>query len=308
MNSIQDCLFVGLLTLGGLFGCYSAYIVRKYHRSKPMGLQTLLGKVMIIVTTYYSMSSTSIAVIFSLTIVFRPTQFYIPEVMTFSVYVSLMLYFLGFGACLLTRYASVYHSTYVASLDEVQVLRWIKGSILAASILVPIIEYTWITPVNVTVIYNIILDETGSPEQKVERLKNIVGLADVLVMITLQLRLEYDKAHFGDDSCFLELTNRILALISGQPNISDTNGDEGIQNDANDGDDNAGNHRFSRILVILASIFPLTIFYQSLFGFDHPMNGVVLSYLAITVIGPACYILNHDSMKKMFLSSIRLPS
>ncbi len=251
-----------LVLFGCLFGCYSAYIVREYQIAKPLGMQTLLGKVIAELTKYFFVSTMINAVgsaiaIFSINAPLGDhTRFLLSVIFTVASYVAFMFNLLGFGTCLLTRYACVYHSVFVASLDEDQVILWINRFILVASFSIPLIEYTCLTRMEDSVVYFLFSKHHQSPKD-VEKLKIILGLTDALIMIILQLRLEYDKAQFGDKSCLSFLLglrsrmsgNDIPAIQIGDPNSLPV----------------IVNHKVLWIIVIIVGIIPGTILYVRCF-------------------------------------------
>ena len=258
-------------------------------------------------TTFYSIASSAYALSISLPFALGPhiqMSHSIAAVLTIIVYISVMLYIFGFGVCLLTRYASVYHSQVVALIDEKRALAWIKCVVLGASLTMPFVEYTWLTQIEDTVTFTVIRYGQRQGPMLVERLKPILNSVVVLIMLVLQLRLEYDNVKYGDNSFFLQCVHYVKKLMGKLANPLALTYQVGEEEGGFQDNVDVNNHAL-RILVILASLIPIVLIFHATVGLANPMYGLVFSYLAITVLGPGIYILNHKGLSKLALSRVK---
>ncbi len=111
---------VSLLAYGLIFtSCqFSLYVIRKYHNSKPLGMQTLHGKAIVLLTKVLAFLVAFFATIISwrdFVGIFSRT---VSASLWFASLTTMLMLTMTFMSVVVTKYLSIYHGSMIANINE----------------------------------------------------------------------------------------------------------------------------------------------------------------------------------------------
>ena len=167
-------------------------------------------------------------------------------------YKAQLLCALGFWMCVLTKYTSVYWTTLIDSLDKEKVLRRFKLTIGTVAVILPVLEYIWITPAEDTVIYALIrrVNSLQGRGLAVEKIKLITSMLVLGLLIILQIRIEINCA---EDSFLARIWATIKVCCQ---HCHEPNGPDNVNSDDTDNEDSVWTIR-SLLLICVFMIGPM---------------------------------------------------
>ncbi len=186
------------------FGISCSRMICSYHETKPPGQQTFLGKVIALGMDFYALLMLYGLAFFTYVNVGILTEFW-SGVLTFLGLYCFLATQLSIIIALVTRYLSVYHSHLIFALNESRAVRNLRLLIIVLSLILTILEYSYLTTVKDTDFFHILMMESGGPG-KTEKTKGFLTVCIIVAVMVLQSRLEYDNFKHGDNpSCCLHL-------------------------------------------------------------------------------------------------------
>ena len=279
-------LFYFFTTCGSLF---CGYVVVKYHENKPLGMQTLLSKAIVILVKAFSEANFISALTWSLIAMLTPMNQIIAIVLSFANVASTTTFMLGISTVLITKYLSIYHSTFLAILDEGLIVPSLRVIVFGFPWMLAVAEHVWLRDIRTHWAY-LHLTETVAPSLRVSQsiaIFNIIVLFNLILMVFVYSRIEYDHKEDGYLSkiknWFKSKTATVKPLLARQHQQPP----DDINNDTS-----GYNINVFRILCFLAVIVVCFITFWGA-GFLRMM----LIRLLFSVICPLLFILSHSGIK-----------
>ena len=295
---MSSLLATGLYWLIAIYGVVTIKVIRSYYESKPPGLQTFLGKVIVLFT--YSFVGLTIYVAAFLTYVTLDFARTITDADSLALILTAAAdnFFVGieFDALLvvITKYLSVYKSQWIFALNEQRAIRFLKLMALLVPLILTILEFTLITNPKDAELFRILKGPKHENKRKVEVTKAFMSLSLILATVLLQLRLEYDNFRHGENpTCCLHF---IFKFFDRSPN--------------NLNQDSADPLEYKMSILRLAACF-LTIvggivnfLFWSYSGYIDVYKVVLLVYVFLNVVMTTLSIYNHEGLRKYFISRL----
>ncbi len=257
-------------------------------------MQTLLSKVIVIFTISFLQASLFSALLWSLIELATPMNPIIAKFLVFANAASANAFMLSISAVLITKYLSIYHSTFLAMLDEGYVLPMIRVVVFGLPWILSIIQHVWLRHAEVHWIY-LILTETVAPSLHIPQtisIFSVIVLFNIVLMIFVLSRIEYD---YSEDGCILKIRNWIktrtamVAPVLPQQHIQQ---DQEIQEEDTNNSTSGYSINVLRILCLLAvSMLTFILYYGA--GY---VRAVLLRAL-FAIIFPLIFILSHSGIK-----------
>ncbi len=280
-----------------IWGATCALLIKSYHESKPLGLQTIFGRVICILMSTLLCVSTYHGLVYipCCVVQFIDIDENILKVLAALSCITIQAVHSALFLALITKYLSIYHSCYIYSLDEEQTIATLKWFMVLVPVVSTTIEYTQFTDINDTISYlPLVIDSwsdngnTNSP--KTEIIKTF-GFA-VLFALTCILygRLEFDENHFS------QLKSWIMKL-----RMSPQTGIIAAHNGAKE--ENAEvEYKISvlRIAFAMLLMFGIVAFART----GNVLAIVIGAYIIANVILPSIFIVNHSSLRQHFTSKV----
>ncbi len=195
------------------------------------------------------------------------------------------------------KYMSVYHSHRIFSLDDTSAICFLKIFLVSSSVLLTLLEFTYLTNVQETAIFHILIGDDNLVGHKLEKMKVILTLSLILSVIVLQMRLEYGNYKHGESSSWI-----LKSLFKLCSNANDPGG--------NHDDSEAGQHGLEykigvlrlAALAVIAIVGPLMYhsFVQSLDMFKV----IAIGYVETNVLVPSLFIYNHEGLREHFIVKV----
>ncbi len=279
------------------WGVTCSRIIKSYHESKPLGFQTLFGKVIVIFMDSFALWSIHYASLFSYSISRFGKDNWIPTViLTVLALINFVALQLSMLLVLLTKYLSIYQSSYIFSLNEQRILRGLKLFILLAAMLLTMIDFGYWTEMKKTAIFQILYDYQNFTSQQVETTKSFLAATIVVSIFALQLRLEYDNYRHGENqSCCLHLLFKLLCW----KRIASTGGN----NNTTHTEYKVG---FLRIVALVMIFFGARMLYHRFDGNADVTGSLTLAYSAFNVLIPSAFIFYHQGLNRHCQSKMLL--
>ncbi len=273
--------------------------IKSYHESKPLGHQTIFGKVTcVFLNTLICASLFHGAIYFplSLTCILSENHDIILQILTVMNYSATLSVNTGLYFLLITKYLSIYHGTFIYSLDEDIALSYIKRVVTLAPVFLTSFEYVYLTDIKTSLAYRGLsgtIEANGIPIQSgTIRKVNFVLLLSLLIL--LNGRIEYEENRFQK---FREKFGWLTC--SKRDSAEENNMDQIVPDDRVE-----YKSHVLRAAIVILGLFGAWCFYQ----FESLKNlkfVISFNFTIINVILPTLFIHNHKSLKHHCLNKLR---
>ncbi len=290
---MSSFLETGAYWIVSVYGIISAHVVKSYHESKPLGLQTFLSKVIVLLTNtfmaftaYGALLLTCINVgvgpIYSLILVMIAQYFFL------NLHMSCLF-------VLVTKYLSIYHSQWVFALNDERAMGLLKSTVWTLPLILTVLEYTALTRIQDTPMFWMLMgtDHDEVVSQKHEVTRSIMSVALVLGTAGLQLRLEYDNFIHGENpNCCLHLIFRLFQQQ--HPNN---------QNESDPLEYKMSILRFAACFTTLL-VGTVNLLFWTYDGFIDTNKLIVFGFVFVNILMPSLFIYNHQGLRKHFINKL----
>ena len=168
LSSKSGPFIVAFFWISFVLGLICLKIIRNYHENKPLGMQTLLGKVIVICTNVTALTLFVIATLISASsemfsdLVNKTVASFLAG-MSYNV---VQMFYLSIISVTLTKYLSIYHSTILQDLNEKQILLNIKIALIIVPLLITAIEFFFLTDIEETPQFLIFQIQSGNHQSQ----------------------------------------------------------------------------------------------------------------------------------------------
>ena len=194
---------------------------------------------------------------------------------------------------LMTKYLSIYHSSYIHSLNEESVLKALRSFLLILPPVLVLIEYSYITRIKDTQMFHMYMGSKSASSYKLEVLSLAVHFITLITGVVLQTRIELDHLSYHEATCLSKLKN---FFSPSSHNI----------------EEDLSQHQLSyklsatRIIFVVGTFFIVFIFYSVLVGsLDGKTIGIIYHVIFLTVC-PTTFVLCHQTLRKLAFNKLRL--
>ncbi len=256
-----------------------ALIIKSYHENKALGLQSILGKVIVIFIQVFVLTSLTIAGPFGLTEIVINIDTRTAMVISVTKYLVGVAFYLSVTFVTLTKFLSIYHSPLVHDLSEGVYLRFVKSLHLGVPILLASLEFSFWTDVRITETYQML-----SKDDTLQGAHNGYGLKAMILLaftsaVALQIRIEVDYLRDKNES-HLSTSERIKNWFRA------TESDEKLDYSLN----------VSRLIVCITSALVIVVALQTFKVLSFRIYMLIL-YLVMGNVCPIIFISSHPGLK-----------
>ncbi len=296
-------LEISIIVLLILTWCWSSActsLIRSYHESKPLGLQTIFGKVVcILMGTLQCVSGYHGLVYLPCCIVGlsgdKKNVDFVKTLAALS-FISIQAGHSALCLALITKYMSIYHSNFIYALDEDSALIVVKLVMAIVPLTLTIIQFSLLSDIKQSISYMPLVENLMSSSQIPPETESI-KVAGFIVFFALTFflygRLEYEENHFR------RIKKLFACLKKNRVGPQNACG----QNEANNQNSEEVEYKLSvlRIGLLLMSIFGILTL------LIHAGNITVIllsAYTIANVVFPTIFISNHSALRQHALTKM----
>ncbi len=289
-----------------IFGGFGFFIIGLYHRKKPLGLQTLLGKVVILFVNTFGIVSTFNFFLILLVLLLPPIHTLPAKCLTLfgKFFVTSLKYFVdskyhtgisemaarsSVTICtiyvLVTKYLLIYHGPRIQSLNEDILLKILTRMTLMVPILVAIVEYVYFNDIRTSACFQLLVSKRIYVVPHAEVMSIIIFIFSCLIGLTLQVRLELDTLKFKEHSGCLSRTLTRFRCCHWQ--------------DRQAAKEMPYKIGFLRIVFSIGLSFASMVLIYAIVGTDSPHTPFLINYVLFFLVCPWLFILNHQRLRSM---------
>ncbi len=295
-SSWEEILVVVWFTLITLFCEFATFVVQKYHRDKPLGMQTLHGKIIEeVFMPALQISAACICLAYMVTELFGPVPYDIAVILQLNEFFNMATFQLSLLMVLIVKYLSIYNGSLIDSFDEDLVISGAKVITFGLPWLFMVFEYSFWTEMEQALTFQQKYLGYSKPDSKMEKMKIIGNLSNFAVILLSQGRIEYDHIKRNEALGCLAFVRRLFSNRTENDNDFEENLTKNM------------GYRLSalRIAFGCGAVFVTIIYFQATSGTDYSkLNSLILATL-ISVIGPAVFISYHDGMRKVAFKQLK---
>ncbi len=140
MSAFEKVLLIVSYFIGCNMCIFCMFITRLYHSSKPLGLQTILGKVIVIASDVTICATIYFFFTFSLLEIYGPFPKLIAILITMILKILTSMFYSGIIAILVTKYLSIYYSVTLEDIGENLFCLIVKVMIVLISVNANVLE------------------------------------------------------------------------------------------------------------------------------------------------------------------------
>ena len=269
-------------------------VVRQYNISKPMGMQTLLGKVTVIFT--YAATVCDIVKMSALCVthMFSPMPKYVAMVMVVIEYYLIVVCLTSLLALTITKYMSIFHGHVIDMFEERVLVYFLKVFVVLFSGFVAVVEYLVLS--NFEDLYNYQQKASGCEKMDAhaEQSKSVIVFINVVMMVILYVRIEYSSLQANDTNSGLLVKHLIWFR----------------RTDAHNGQVSDADMQSEFSIKTFRAVAACGLLVVGIFVYKHFLADTLWANLTFiisaTVIIPFIFILNHPGMRSTAKKIIKL--
>ena len=289
---LETFLLVTYFVSSALICQFSLFVIRKYHISKPLGMQTLLGEVIIIMTKMFSFTHIIKFVSHSIYELFPGTTFPkgVSVVWVLVEFASSHMFTQSLFVVVVIKYLSIFHGTFLALFDEEKLLRKVKIALVISPLLFDALEYSCLSNMEYMVTYQhkyLGYKDLGAQEEKSTK---PIFYVTVMLALVMYFRIEKDVPEGGIFARMLKKLTALKSCCNGE------NQEEHITI--------GYNIRVIRLLTISLLAGTFLSVYNLIYGLSEIVT--MLSYITISnIIIPLIFVCKHDDMTKIAVKLLK---
>ncbi len=262
---------------------WTLFVIRKYHQDKPLGMQTLLGKVIVIFLKVFAFAVGILSSSMILTELHGPFS----EMVAFSWWliscVLILTLYLAFLTMMATKYFLIYHGPYMDDVNEEKYLKRLKMLLIIFPTFLVCFELTLFSNLMELATFQQLQLGYSKQNAGLEITMMALMLLSLLAMITMQARIEYDAFHAQD----LEGGIFVKVLVACKSTKQQPTANAGYTANV------------TRIAVGLGIMLFIIILIQLFGGADNTKWNQLYFAAIMANVMPSLFIYNHPGMKKI---------
>ncbi len=195
---ISNIVIVSAYCINVIINQFAMWIIRKYHESKPLGMQTILTKVTVFLTKVTAWCVTFSIFNFCSSEIFGPFSSTVSSVIVVVTYISAMTFFSTVASSLIIRYCLIYHGPLMASLSEEEVLQSLKVTVVAVTLCATLVEFVYVSTFQDLAYFQINHLGYPKPDSKAELGYPVAIFTNLVLTLIVQVRVERDALKAKD--------------------------------------------------------------------------------------------------------------
>ena len=278
-----------------IFGCFvnwvASYVIKDYHESKPLGMQSLFGKTIVIFINSFVIIVVTVALLFVLSELAAPLNVKISGILAVIEYLVGITFYLSVMVVSFTKYLSIYHGPAIQDLEEDAVLGFIKRFHIMFPALLASLEFTFWTEPRQTEAYKLLSQDATAQSSRTGYGMKIMALLAFVSVMGLQARLEYDflsqeKPDKQSGSGVLQKAKEWLTAKS----------------------ENASEYKLSvtRLIVIIVAILVVVLALEAFKVITFRVC-ILIVFVVLSDICPIIFIVSHPSLRVHSFKIIKAP-
>ncbi len=285
-------------------GVWMLSIMKLYHKNKALGMQTFLGRVVVLylnfllavgsVTTITSLWQ-EVAMIGEqtatlLTVSSKIVNFCLSSFSWIYQTCPLVLYndltwVSATCIVLVVKYLSIYHSSYIHSLNEESAIKILRSFLLIMPPVLVSIEYSYLTGIKDTQVFHIYMGSKSASDHKMEVLSLAVYFITLITGLVLQTRIELDHLSYHEATCLSKFKNFFSTSnhnIDGEYKLSAT-----------------------RIIFAMGTLFIVFISYIILVGIENGKTIAIIYHVMFLTVSPTTFVLCHGTLRTIVTNQLQ---
>ncbi len=291
-------------------------VIQTYHRNKPLGLQTLHGKILEdIFIPAWTGTATSLVTMMVVGEIVGPLSKELAMLFAVIDYVSLVTIQIALFFVILTKYLTIYHGPLINSLDEKDALQTVKVLVALVPFTLALMEYCFLTPMEESLTFQTKHFGLAKPEARGTKGKFFGIIFDALLLLISQARIEYGNISRNETHGCLAFIKRAFVLTQNQ--LDNPVGVGSVNENESDASLSISSNvkRFGYNIRILRIAFAIGIASVSIVVY-HVASGTADQYRKLTfvviyaincIVGPYLFIRNHKGMSKIAKNKLVAP-
>ena len=284
MDWIQKGAYVSSYAVICLICQLAFLVIRKYHQNKPPGMQTLLGKVIVLLTQVFSANMAFIEASFCLLELFGPFNATIALILWFPMISGILMVYLSFLSTMITKYLLIYHAPHMADVSEDNFLKELRILLIAFPIVATLLEWKMLSNLEELATFQMLHIGLTKSDAKLEVTMVTMILVTFSVMAAMQCRIEYDALQANDDQ-----TGFLPVIMECYENCRNENSQQSVSGYA---------IKVTRIAVGLGLVLLIIIVIQMFGGADNTKWNQLFFATIMTNVMPILFIQSHPQMRK----------
>ncbi len=277
--------------------CLSLFhVIASYHENKPLGMQSFLSKVIIMFLRSGQATAVYCCLVFGFCGLYGPLSYVSSCIVAVTEYVIVIWFYSTILLMTLTKYCSIYHSTFIGDLNEVTVIKYLKVTILIYTTFLTWIEFTHWTRFEELGPFQLVYNpgKIGLPT-RIGYGEYVFALVNLIAAIALLSRMEYDlhnQQETEDIGCLSKLKRWFVSgnaiLLSSMDNQEEYT------------------VHIARFTVLVTVILFLTILAQVLFQILSFRSMTLVFFVLMGNLCPLVFILSHARIRLYFVRCCHL--
>ena len=276
-----------IYVIAGIVSQISFHATRSYHENKPLGMQTFLSKVVVLFVQVTQGST----LIVTLTLIFGELHGRFNDMLAFSFaiteYIVTLIFYSSLLMVTLTKYLLIYNSAFMSDVNELKVMKYLKGFLILFPLIMASVEFTFWTKIEQTEAFKMFHSGKEQLPTSFGYGKIILVLCNFAAAILLQVRIELDVYNRPNHENLGLITKLKSCFATTQPH----HGEE---------------YKLNVARIVFAIAFVLGVFFlvQVLFQVVTFRLAILFFYVLLGDICPLIFIFNHPSMRSHFIKTI----
>ncbi len=198
MSKLASTIYVTILVFYLLISQFALQVIRTYQKRKPLGMQTMLGSVILMFVNVSLVSGFMLNGLFSITERFGP--FSREKAIGICILDNCVQwhFFLNLFVLLIVKYLSIYQGPILADIDEEHLVQRLRPSLCIAPIFLVWIEFSYLSKFEEMTLFQLNFYGYPKPNSKMEKITFCFVLLNLAIMFLLHIRLEMDTARIQD--------------------------------------------------------------------------------------------------------------
>ncbi len=294
VSSIAIVSSYGIALVISLAACQ---IIRTYHESKPLGMQSFLTKVIVIFVNVFHIVSIYGPVMFSLRELFGPMDYKLAAALSVAEYLVGVMFYFTVLMVTTTKFLSIYHGTIIDEVNEEQMLPFLKRLVVIFPLILTPLEFSLWTNIEDTESFQFFFKEKPSVNSRLGYGMLILVFINFIAAILLQAHIEYNfyqQQSSGNNIGWIgKVTKWVLARSYGKDEEDSTVNGEGYK------------LSITRAIVALIFILAVCVTVLAIFKILTFQMTLLIFYVILADVCPLIFIYNHPNMRALGLKLLK---
>ncbi len=282
-SKVTEVTFYSMTTFGNLF---CSYVIVRYHLNKPLGMETLLSKVIVLLVITFAQAGICATVTRLLSELAAPLDETLALMGSVWNFVSALSFMLSIFITLVIKYLSVYHSYLISHLDEERILPYLWITVLGLPGILAGIQFYFLSAIQLDTTYQLLRHGKLITKSEEVVIFYVILLLNLTALLGVVVRIEVD---YSEDGYLSKITN----WLRPSKELNSAGPGRRSRNDINIQEKNG----YSIVVIRLMCLILVVLSLIFLLGISPGTCRFLLLRLLFSVICPAIFIWNHNGIK-----------